>query len=103
MPQPRDWTELRESYRRVGRRIEGPKRDGNSTGRPTESTNLDRWGLAEIEPPSKMHTLAGHSPSTYVADVQLGLHVGPPTTGLSLKLLPVRGSGSPKWTAFVWP
>jgi hypothetical protein len=34
--------------------------------------------LLESEPPSKEHTWAGpRPPSTYVADVQLGLHVGP--------------------------
>jgi hypothetical protein len=29
-----------ESYRRAGRRIEEPKENMNSKGRPTESTNL---------------------------------------------------------------
>lgn len=32
--------ELRESYERIGRRIEDPEGDKNSTGRPTRSTNL---------------------------------------------------------------
>ena len=32
--------ELREAYGRVKRRIEGPKEYRDSTGRPTESTNL---------------------------------------------------------------
>ena len=35
-------------------------------------------GLSESEPPTKEHTQAGpRSPCTYVADVHLGLHVGP--------------------------
>ena len=35
-------------------------------------------GLSETEPPTKEHTQAGpRPPHTYVADVQLGLHVGP--------------------------
>jgi hypothetical protein len=34
-------------------RIEGPKEDSDSTGRPTESTNLDPWGLSETELPTK--------------------------------------------------
>jgi hypothetical protein len=33
--------ELRESYGRVGRKIEEPKEDRDSKGRPKESTNLD--------------------------------------------------------------
>jgi hypothetical protein len=35
---------LKESYGRVGRKIKGPEEDRDSTGRPTESTNLDPWG-----------------------------------------------------------
>jgi hypothetical protein len=40
-----------ESYETVGRRIEGPKK--NSTGRPTESANLNPWGFPEPESPTK--------------------------------------------------
>jgi hypothetical protein len=49
-------------YGRVGGRIEGPKGDRNSTGRLTESNNLDPWRLyfswrpSESEPPTKKHT-----------------------------------------------
>jgi hypothetical protein len=32
-----------DSYGRIGGRIAGPKRDRKSTGRPTESTNLDDY------------------------------------------------------------
>jgi hypothetical protein len=45
--------ELRESCRRVRRRIEGPEETRDSTERPTESTYLDPLGLLEIESPSK--------------------------------------------------
>ena len=49
----------------------GPEGDRNSTGRPTESTNL-----SETEPPTKEHIWAAPRPPwSYVADVQLGLHV----------------------------
>jgi hypothetical protein len=55
-----------------------------------ESTNLHPWGLSESEPPTKEHAQAGpRPPRTHVADVQLGLHVGPEQLGLSQKLLPV--------------
>ena len=33
--------------------------DRDSTRRPTESTNLDPWGLPETELPIKEHTWAG--------------------------------------------
>ena len=58
-----------------------------------ESTNLHPWGLSESQPPTKDHAQAGpRPPHTYVADVQLGLHVGPEQLelGLSQKLLPVH-------------
>jgi len=39
----------------VEERSRGPKRwkDGDFTGRPPESTNLDPWGLPETESPTK--------------------------------------------------
>jgi hypothetical protein len=40
--------ELGDSYGRVGERFGGPERDRNSTGRPTESTNLDLWGSQSL-------------------------------------------------------
>ena len=51
--------ELREAYGRVKRRIEGPKEYRDSTGRPTESTNLYLQGLPETEPPTKEQAQAG--------------------------------------------
>jgi hypothetical protein len=41
--------ELVDFYRRIGGRIVGPKGDENSTGRPTESTNLDPWGSQGLD------------------------------------------------------
>ena len=58
---------------------------------------MDLWGLTETDP-TKRHALAGPSPifnpffptpHTYVADVQLGLHAGPPTTGVEAVLYSV--------------
>ena len=63
------WMELGDSYGRIGRRTAGPEGDKNSTGKPTESTNLDP-GLSETEAPTKEHTQAGPGPPrTYIADV----------------------------------
>ena len=41
--------ELGSLVKDLGRRIEGPEEDRDSTKRPTESTNLDTWGLPETE------------------------------------------------------
>jgi hypothetical protein len=35
----KQWTEIMNSYGKVGGRIEGPEGDGNPTGGPIESTN----------------------------------------------------------------
>ena len=65
--------ELGDSYGR----IVGPEEDKNSTGTPTESINLDHWGLSVTGSPTKEHTWAGpRHLCTYVADEQLDLHVG---------------------------
>ena len=71
-----------------GRLIKIPH-ERNSTGRPTESTNMDPWGLSETEPPTKEQT-GPRFPCTYdVADVQVRLHVDPKQLewALSQKLL----------------
>jgi hypothetical protein len=47
-----------ESYGKVGRRIEEPKEDRDSTGRLTKSTNLNTWVIPES--PTKEQTWAGH-------------------------------------------
>jgi hypothetical protein len=49
--------ELRDSYGRVGERIESPEGDRNSTASPKTSTNLEPWGLSETEPPTKKHNM----------------------------------------------
>ena len=97
--------QLRDFYGRFRERIDSPEGDRNSTGRPTESTNLDPWGLSETEPPTKEHTQAGPSPppnpSTYVVDVQLSLYTAPELLkqGLSQKLPSVCGILSLNWAA----
>jgi hypothetical protein len=54
------------SYRRVGEKIVGPGGDRNSTGRPTESTNLDSWGLTETKLPTKEYIEAGRRPTAHM-------------------------------------
>jgi hypothetical protein len=52
------------------------------------------WTSVKTEPSTKEHTQAGpRPPHRNVADIQLGLHVGPEQLelGLSQKLLPVYG------------
>ena len=59
-------------------------------------------GLSETKPPTTEHTRAGpRPPHTHVADVQLGLHVGPEQLeeGLSQELLPVCEICSSSWAA----
>ena len=58
--------------------------------------------LSETEPPTKEHTESGPRPHrTYVADVQLGLHMGPEKLEqvLSQNLLPVCRICSPSSAA----
>jgi hypothetical protein len=76
------WTEVRDSYGRVGGRIQDLGGDRNSTERLIEFTNLDPWELSEMEPTTtkNIHGLE-RGPGPYVADTHLSLHVGPPTTG----------------------
>jgi hypothetical protein len=74
--------ELGDSYGRVGGIIAGPERDRNSTGRPTELTNLETWGFQSLnQQPKSIHELdpvtISPQPLPYVADIQLGLHVVP--------------------------
>ena len=74
--------------------FQGLKGDRNATERSTESTKSPGLlGISEIEPLAKNHTCAGPSSpaTTYVADVKLGLHVGPEQLeqGLSQKLFVV--------------
>ena len=75
---------------RVGGKTEGPEEDRVFTGKLTESTNLNPWGLPETEIATKEQACTTPMSPAYVAEVQLGLHVGTPTTevGLSMNLLP---------------
>ena len=56
--------EVRDLYGRVRGRIEGPQGNGNPTGSPTVSTNLDLWEPLppETDSPTKEHTQAGLQP-----------------------------------------
>jgi hypothetical protein len=85
--------ELGDSYGRIGRRVAGPKGDRNSTGRPTESTNLDPWGLSESEPPNKEHRLDLGLPAHMKQMCSLAFMwvLNNWSRGLSQKLLPVCG------------
>jgi hypothetical protein len=57
-PTPKQWIELVDSYGRIGERITGPEGDRNSTGRPTESTNLDSWDSQSLNhEPKNIHRL----------------------------------------------
>ena len=59
--------------------------DGSRTAirRPIRPTNLGPWDITETEPPTK-----DLGPNTYVADVQLTLHVVPlKTRGRAVTLL----------------
>ena len=50
------WTKVGDPYRRVRGRIEGTEGNGNPTGRPTVSTNLNPKELYRTLPPIKEHT-----------------------------------------------
>jgi hypothetical protein len=50
------WTEVRDPYGRVMRRIEEAEGDGNPIGRTTVSTNQDPWKFLQTKPPTKEHT-----------------------------------------------
>ena len=58
--------ELREFCTRVGDRIEGAGGVKDPTRTPTESTNLDPWGLTETESPTKEHAGAGPRTLTHL-------------------------------------
>jgi hypothetical protein len=75
------WMELGHSYERVKGRFEGTEGDKNSTRRSAESTNLDPWDSQRLNHKQRTYTGWNKAHSTYVADVQLGLHVDSPTTG----------------------
>jgi hypothetical protein len=51
--------EASDPYGRVRERIEGPQADGNPTGIPMVSTNLDPWEFPGTEPQTEEHPEAG--------------------------------------------
>jgi hypothetical protein len=78
----KEWMELEDSYGRIGGRTAGLEGDRNSTGKPTESNNLDPCGSQSLNhQPKNIHRL-DLEPHTYVAYVQFDLQVGPKTIGV---------------------
>jgi hypothetical protein len=69
--------------------FEGLEGDRNSIERPTESTNLDNWGNLETKSNQCTHRDLTKATRTYVAQVQLSIHVDPQHLDwiLSLNLL----------------
>jgi hypothetical protein len=61
--------EVRDPYQRIGGRIEGTEGDGNPTGRPTVSTNLDPLGDPRDRATNqRAYTGWSEAPSTYIAE-----------------------------------
>jgi hypothetical protein len=50
------WAEVRDSYRRIRRRIEGAEGESDPTGRATVSTYLGPWDEPETKLSIKKHT-----------------------------------------------
>jgi hypothetical protein len=58
---------------------------GQEYHKKTDIVNeLGQWALTKTEPPTKDHACAGpsQSPYTYIAGMQLGLHMCPLTIGV---------------------
>ena len=74
--------------------IEELIQNSDSTGRPTESTNMDTCRLSETESPVKESAVKKHRLDIgplHVANEHLDVHTGPPKQleqGLSLSLFP---------------
>ena len=60
-------------------------------------------GLTEPGPPTREHTGAGPGPYTFVANEQLGLHVGPLTSGVGAVSVPFHWIPSPYLDCLVGP
>ena len=52
IPTAKYWMDVRNTYGRVGGRIEVSERGKNSTEIATETTKLDPWELSESGPPT---------------------------------------------------
>ena len=63
----------------IRKRLEETEEEGNPTGRPAVSTNLDPWDLSDTESPTRQHTWAG---------LRLWTHIQQRTvwSGLSLRI-----------------
>ena len=66
IPSAKHWKELEDSYRRVRGKIEGNEGNENTTGKPTQSTNLDLWEFSETEAPTKENTQAVPTPPAHI-------------------------------------
>jgi hypothetical protein len=66
IPTAKHSMEVRDHHGIVRRRTENPEGDGNSTGRPTISSNVDPWVLPKAELPTKEHTGADLRPWSYM-------------------------------------
>jgi hypothetical protein len=65
-PTAKQWMELGDSNGKIEGRIAGLYGDRNSTGRQTESTNLDPWGSQRLN----------HQPkNTHRLDIDLSVHM----------------------------
>ena len=85
--------DLGDSYGRIGRSISNLEEIGTPQEDQQSQLIWTLW-LSESESSSKEPTWTEpRPPCTYVANVQLGLHVGPIqlVKGLTQKLLPVHG------------
>ena len=51
---------------RVGRKIEAPEEDRDSTERSTESINLNPWEFPKTKPPTQEHSWAGARPPAHM-------------------------------------
>ena len=69
----KEWTEVRDPYRRLGGRTEGLEGDKNPKARPTVSTNLDRESSQRLATSQRAYTGWTMAPSTYVAEGCLAL------------------------------
>ena len=70
--------ELRDSYRRVGERIQGPCGDRESQEYQQSQLTLTIVNYQGLTTNQKVYSSWIMTYGTYVANVQLSLHVGPP-------------------------
>ena len=93
--------DIEESCGRVRVRIEQARWVKDTIRRPTESANLGACGPTESEPPTKEHAGLNLCLPPFVAEVQLGLNVGPLTTGYLWLCCLSRDPFFPTWTAWL--